>query len=75
MTKQITVVPEVGQAVRVRNRLATVRAIEPYDTTRSTQNWPQRSLPMWQWQEVQEVLPQQEPTGRVVRLMRELLTD
>jgi superfamily II DNA or RNA helicase len=25
-------VPEVGQAVRVRNRLATVRAVEPYDT-------------------------------------------
>src|SRR3990172_10334542 len=25
-------VPEVGQAVRVRNRLATVRAVEPYDS-------------------------------------------
>jgi superfamily II DNA or RNA helicase len=25
-------IPEVGQAVRVRNRLATVRAIEPYDS-------------------------------------------
>ena len=24
--------PEVGQAVQVRNRLATVRAVEPYDT-------------------------------------------
>ncbi len=24
--------PEVGQAVWVRNRLATVRAVEPYDT-------------------------------------------
>lgn len=24
--------PEVGQAVHVRNRLATVRAVEPYDT-------------------------------------------
>ena len=24
--------PEVGQAVRVRNRLATVRAVDPYDT-------------------------------------------
>ena len=23
-------IPEVGQAVRVRNRLATVRAVEPY---------------------------------------------
>ena len=31
MTKMI-VVPEVGQAVRVRNRLATVRAVEPYDS-------------------------------------------
>jgi superfamily II DNA or RNA helicase len=30
MTKTIDV-PEVGQAVRVRNRLATVRAVEPYD--------------------------------------------
>ncbi len=29
-------IPEVGQAVRVRNRLATVRAVEPYDT-RTTQ--------------------------------------
>jgi SNF2 family DNA or RNA helicase len=25
-------VPEVGQAVRIRNRLATVRAVEPYDS-------------------------------------------
>ncbi len=24
--------PDVGQAVRVRNRLATVRAVEPYDS-------------------------------------------
>src|SRR5438067_2271450 len=24
--------PEVGQAVRVRNRLATIRAVEPYDS-------------------------------------------
>jgi SNF2 family DNA or RNA helicase len=32
MAKSTTVaVPEVGQAVRVRNRLATVRAVEPYD--------------------------------------------
>ena len=27
-----TAIPEVGQAVRVRSRLATVRAVEPYDT-------------------------------------------
>lgn len=32
MTMQHTPVPEVGQAVRVRNRLATVRAVEPYDS-------------------------------------------
>lgn len=32
MTKQMTAVPEVGQAVRVRSRLATVRAVEPYDS-------------------------------------------
>ena len=25
-------IPEVGQAVRVRSRLATVRAVEPYDS-------------------------------------------
>ena len=25
-------IPEVGQAVRVRNRLATIRAVEPYDS-------------------------------------------
>lgn len=30
--KQLTPPPEVGQAVRVRNRLATVRAVEPYDS-------------------------------------------
>ena len=28
----VTRFPEVGQAVQVRNRLATVRAVEPYDT-------------------------------------------
>jgi len=27
-----SIIPEVGQAVRVRNRLATVRAVEPYDS-------------------------------------------
>ena len=31
-------IPEVGQAVRIRNRLATVRAVEPYDS-RSPQGW------------------------------------
>ena len=30
--QQLTPPPEVGQAVRVRNRLATVRAVEPYDS-------------------------------------------
>jgi hypothetical protein len=29
------VIREVGQAVRVRNRLATVRAVEPYDSRSS----------------------------------------
>ena len=28
----IASIPEVGQAVRIRNRLATVRAVEPYDS-------------------------------------------
>ena len=32
MAVAIRDVPEVGQAVRVRNRLATVRAVEPYDS-------------------------------------------
>jgi hypothetical protein len=32
MTNNPAPPPEVGQAVRVRNRLATVRAVEPYDT-------------------------------------------
>src|ERR1700676_5380871 len=27
-----TTIPEVGQAVRVRNRLATVRAVDPYES-------------------------------------------
>jgi hypothetical protein len=30
-TSAATHIPEVGQAVRVRNRLATVRAVDPYD--------------------------------------------
>lgn len=32
MATQTIPIPEVGQAVRVRNRLATVRAVEPYDS-------------------------------------------
>src|SRR2546421_5805877 len=32
MTASTLQIPEVGQAVRVRNRLATVRAVEPYDS-------------------------------------------
>ncbi len=35
MVNQATQVPEVGHAVRVRNRLATVRAVEPYDSRTS----------------------------------------
>jgi SNF2 family DNA or RNA helicase len=31
-TNSATNIPEVGQAVRVRNRLATVRSVEPYDS-------------------------------------------
>src|SRR2546430_4686496 len=30
----LAAIPEVGQAVRVRNRLATVRAVEPYEHPR-----------------------------------------
>lgn len=32
MPSSTALIPEVGQAVRVRNRLATVRAVEPYDS-------------------------------------------
>jgi superfamily II DNA or RNA helicase len=32
MTTTNAAIPEVGQAVRVRNRLATVRVVEPYDS-------------------------------------------
>jgi len=32
MVNDVIPIPEVGQAVRVRNRLATVRAVEPYDS-------------------------------------------
>ena len=32
MTTRTTPIPEIGQAVRVRGRLATVRAVEPYDS-------------------------------------------
>ena len=32
MSTRTLPIPEVGQAVRVRNRLATVRAVEPYDS-------------------------------------------
>jgi hypothetical protein len=31
MTSEPAGIPEVGQAVQIRNRLATVRAVEPYD--------------------------------------------
>jgi hypothetical protein len=32
MPSATALIPEVGQAVRVRNRLGTVRAVEPYDS-------------------------------------------
>lgn len=32
MPSATALIPEVGQAVRVRNRLATVWAVEPYDS-------------------------------------------
>jgi hypothetical protein len=34
-----TAVPEVGQAVRVRSRLATVRSVEPYDSRSAAGRW------------------------------------
>lgn len=33
------IVPEVGQAVRVRSRLATVRSVEPYDSRGGAGRW------------------------------------
>ncbi len=36
MTTRTTPIPEIGQAVRVRGRLATVRAVEPYSIVGST---------------------------------------
>src|SRR5437763_3973431 len=36
-------IPEVGQAVRVRNRLATVRAVESYDSPASVA-WLRRDM-------------------------------
>src|SRR6516164_10819603 len=62
-------IPEVGQAVRVRNRLATVRAVEPYDSRTGSG----RShiveveyLDDWRHPESEQLLWEVEATGTVL---------
>ena len=62
-------VPEVGQAVRVRNRLATVRAVEPYDsrTARGRLHIVDvEYLDDWRYPEAEQLLWEVEATGTVL---------
>src|SRR5271165_6629331 len=62
-------VPEVGQAVRVRNRLATVRAVEPYDsrTARGRLHLVDvEYLDDWRYPEAEQLLWEVEATGTVL---------
>ena len=65
----IEVTPEVGQAVRVRNRLATVRAVEPYDT-RTAQGRLNivdvEYLDDWRYPETEQLLWEVESTAMVL---------
>jgi SNF2 family DNA or RNA helicase len=62
-------VPEVGQAVRVRNRLASVRAVEPYDS-RSSQGVLHlvdvEYLDDWRYQVSEQLLWEVEATANVL---------
>ena len=62
-------IPEVGQAVRVRNRLATVRAVEPYDS-RSAQGRLHivdlEYLDDWRYPESEQLLWEVEGTAKVL---------
>ena len=62
-------IPEVGQAVRVRNRLATVRAVEPYDsrTARGRLHIVDvEYLDDWRYPEAEQLLWEVEATGTVL---------
>jgi superfamily II DNA or RNA helicase len=62
-------VPEVGQAVRVRNRLATVRAVEPYDTRSSRGRLhvvEVEYLDDWRYPESEQLLWEVEVTANVL---------
>src|SRR3954471_5444403 len=62
-------VPEVGQAVRVRSRLATVRPVEPCDSRGSTGRWhivDVEYLDDDRFPEAEQLLWEVEATGRVL---------
>jgi hypothetical protein len=62
-------IPEVGQAVRVRNRLATVRAVEPYDTRTGSGRLDivdVEYLDDWRYPESEQLLWEVEATGIVL---------
>jgi superfamily II DNA or RNA helicase len=61
--------PEVGQAVHVRNRLATVRAVEPYDTQRASGRVhlvEVEYLDDWRYPESEQLLWEVEGTAKVL---------
>src|SRR5271166_3733948 len=62
-------IPEVGQAVRVRNRLATVRAVEPYDSRTGSGRLhivDVEYLDDWRYPEAEQLLWEVEATGTVL---------
>src|SRR5947208_6110244 len=62
-------IPEVGQAVRVRSRLATVRSVEPYDTRTATGRWhivDVEYLDDHRFPEAEQLLWEVEATGTVL---------
>src|SRR3954452_378240 len=62
-------IPEVGQAVRVRNRLATVRAVEPYDSRTGSGRLhivDLEYLDDWRYPEAEQLLWEVEATGKVL---------
>ena len=63
------ITPEVGQAVRVRNRLATVRAVEPYDIPRGSGRLhivDVEYLDDWRYPEAEQLLWEVEATAKVL---------
>jgi SNF2 family DNA or RNA helicase len=62
-------IPEVGQAVRVRNRLATVRAVEPYDSRTGSGRLhivDVEYLDDWRYPESEQLLWEVEATGIIL---------